>query len=166
MNSPAIRTDAIISDCGRYRYILYRQWDASCDSLVFCMLNPSTADASQDDPTIRRCIGFAKANGYGGIVVVNLFAFRATDPKKIPLELVVAMGPNNVMHMREAAKGRDVVAAWGANPLASVTRPALQLLHAYANRVLCLGCTKAGAPRHPLYVAGEQPLIPYEAPNA
>lgn len=161
MNTLAIGTDAIISDCGRYRYTLSRTWDEHAEPLVFCMLNPSTADASQDDPTIRRCIGFAKANGYGGIIVVNLFAFRATDPKKIPLELVVAMGPNNVMHMREAAKGRDVVAAWGAHPLKTVTHPALQLLGAYANRILCLGHTKAGAPRHPLYVAASHPLVPY-----
>ena len=74
---------AEISPCGLYRYSLTRKWEAWKGTVNFIMLNPSTADAQEDDPTIRRCIGFAKAWGYGGIVVTNLFAYRATNPKEL-----------------------------------------------------------------------------------
>ena len=73
---------AVISDCKRYRYRLWRIWNGSQSRLVFVMLNPSTADGEQDDPTIRKCVGFAERLGYGGIEVVNLFAWRATDPRR------------------------------------------------------------------------------------
>lgn len=76
---------AIISGCGKYRYSLWRTWDKKLPKVMFIMLNPSTADAYEDDPTIRRCINFAKSWGYGGIVVGNLFAYRATNPKKLIL---------------------------------------------------------------------------------
>jgi hypothetical protein len=73
---------ALLSEDGRYRYRLWRLWDDLAPVMVWVMLNPSTADADLDDPTIRKCIGFAKANRHGGIIVVNLFAWRATDPKE------------------------------------------------------------------------------------
>lgn len=159
----AVRRRAIISDCGRYRYALGRSWEQSVQSLVFCMLNPSTADAEQDDPTIRRCMGFARANGYGGIVVVNLFAFRATNPRDIPEDVWEAAGPENMRHLADMAYGRDVVVAWGANEraTAAVTSPSLEAIRSFASKVYCLGVTKSGAPRHPLYVRGDQSLTPY-----
>lgn len=106
---------AVISECTHYRYTLHRCWDESHYPLVFCMLNPSKADASKDDPTIRRCMGFARSNGYGGIVVINLFAFRATKPTDIPADLQEAVGPGNADHIKDVIKGHDVVVAWGAN---------------------------------------------------
>lgn len=79
----AMVKDAVISDCGQYRYLLSRDWESGLQRLVFIGLNPSTADAEIDDPTIRRLIGFSKAWGYGGFDIVNLFALRSKDPKML-----------------------------------------------------------------------------------
>ncbi|MDB5297796.1 MAG: hypothetical protein JWO31_3779 [Phycisphaerales bacterium] len=76
------RAAAVLSPCERYRYVLHRWWDESKPAVCWLMLNPSTADAATDDPTIRKCCGFARAWGAGGIAVVNLFALRATDPRR------------------------------------------------------------------------------------
>lgn len=166
--SPILVSGAILSPCGRYRYLLTRTWDASLPVLVFCMLNPSTADASQDDPTIRRCIGFARREGCGGLAVVNLFAWRATDPDKLPLLDGDAIGPQNRKHIVSAVKGRRVVLAYGAHHSAHphVVLPLLELLRQHAAGLYCLGTTKAGAPRHPLYVRGNAPLTELPAPEA
>ena len=83
------------------------------------MLNPSTADAERDDPTIRRCIGFSRAWGFGGAEMVNLFALRSTDPGRLR-EAADPVGPGNVAHIADAARGAtQVIAAWGAFPLAA-----------------------------------------------
>jgi hypothetical protein len=109
---------ATISDCGKFRYRLGRRW-ASGPAMLFIMLNPSTADAYTDDPTIRKCIGFAERNGADAIEVVNLFAFRATDPKALA-RAGWPVGPENAEHVARATKevhedeGR-IVLAWGAN---------------------------------------------------
>lgn len=89
-----VATTAGISECGTYRYWLCREWSPGLDSLVWLMLNPSTADATQDDPTIRRCMGFARRWGYGGITVVNLYAYRATNPRDL-LTAADPVGPEN-----------------------------------------------------------------------
>ncbi|APG06555.1 hypothetical protein BJI69_14145 [Luteibacter rhizovicinus DSM 16549] len=148
---------AVISPCGRYRYVLTRTWDYTLPVLVFCMLNPSTADASEDDPTIRRCMGFARRENCGGIAVVNIFAWRATDPSELPDDMAMAAGPDNSRHLDEVLKDRRVVAAWGANATASrmITSTFLGGLRTAATSVHCLGRTKSGAPRHPLYVRGD-----------
>ena len=113
MTSPGT---AEFSACGRYRYWLERRWSADSPA-VFVMLNPSTADAKIDDPTIRRCMGFAKREGHGGLVVVNLFGWRSSDPR----QLVLAddpVGPGNTRAIGEAllmgatTSGR-VICAWG-----------------------------------------------------
>ena len=154
---------AEISECGRYRYTLTRTWDASLPVLVFCMLNPSTADASQDDPTIRRCMGFARREGCGGIAVVNLFAWRATDPDELPVVDADKSGPDNSQHIAAIALGRRVVVAWGAHHSAHphIVLPFIKRLRASAASVHCLGTTKSGAPRHPLYVRGDAPLVKF-----
>jgi hypothetical protein len=157
----ALRGDAAISDCGTYRYALTRHWGAE-PSLRFVMLNPSTADAALDDPTIRRCIGFARREGFGGLVVLNLYAYRATDPKAL-LTCADPVGPGNDdmlrAHMRSSVGvARPVVAAWGTNARVDRVKQVLDLCPEVDWR--CLGTTKDGHPRHPLYVRGDQPLVP------
>lgn len=159
-------SDATISACGLYRYWLERRWGRTAPQ-VFVMLNPSTADASVDDPTIRRCIAFAKREGAGGLIVVNLFALRATDPSALDNH-ADPVGPANVENLGLAligavAIGRPVICAWGANKNAG---PAGMRLLARANdlgaALVCLGLTKDGQPRHPLYVKGDAPLIAFD----
>lgn len=149
---------AVISDCGRYRYSLSRVWDESKYCLPFCMLNPSTADAEQNDPTIRRCIGFAKREGYGAIHVVNCFAFRATDPKALKLS-GYPYGPENYMHIDNVLAaaclyGVPIVCAWG-NHYSGKTG---KRLRESGVDLVCLGKTKSGYPKHPLYLRADTPL--------
>jgi hypothetical protein len=154
---------ADISECGTYRYRLTRSWAAGY-SLFFVMLNPSTADADIDDPTIRRCMVFAKREGAGGIVVANLFAFRATSPE-VMKAAPDPFGPGNaqVLHcigMESAAFNVPIVCAWGTqggDAVGYVTR----LFAETGARLVCLGKTKDGHPRHPLYVKGDQPLVSF-----
>jgi hypothetical protein len=154
---------AEISECGLYRYHLGRSWDASLPSLTFVMLNPSTADADIDDPTIRRCIGFAKREGCGSINVVNLFAYRATDPSALK-DAADPVGPFNPKWLQwtlDAARQNHttIVCAWGAHPLAEAPGDAfINQGPANCAAVCHLGLTKGGHPRHPLYIKGDQPL--------
>lgn len=152
---------ATISACGTYRYTLARIWDESKYCLPIVMLNPSTADADKDDPTIRRCIRFARRENFGGIYVVNLFAARSASPLLLS-RLMDPVGPENDHWLRvvkDVAKacGNPILCAWGAHPmvLSSV---------AYVLRgaeLVCLGKTVTGFPRHPLYVPSDQPFMPY-----
>lgn len=154
---PEIECDALLSECGQYRYTLTRIWDRSKPLVVFSMLNPSTADALINDPTIVRCIGFARAWGYGGIIVVNLFAWRATDPAELT-RCDDPIGPDNDAHLFAASEGRDVVAAWGASvPHYWRHRPGAiaAQLRDRSVRLHHLGLTKDGHPRHPLYLRGD-----------
>jgi hypothetical protein len=116
------------------------------------MLNPSTADAARDDPTIRSCVHFTRQWGYGGLVVVNLFAWRATDPA----ELVAAsdpVGPANDATIARYAMGRRIIAAWGSHgELLDRDCAVLEML-GDRRRIACLGLTASGKPRHPLYSA-------------
>lgn len=163
--SPADMRSALISECGRYRYQLRRRW-ASGPRVCFVMLNPSAADGTHDDPTIRRCISFAKSWGLAGIAVVNLFAWRATDSRElwqlggIPEENESrAIGPENDECIRKMAeRSALVIAAWGANKATRVyprrVDRVLAILHMANDNVAHLGLTKDGHPRHPLYVPG------------
>lgn len=154
---------ATISDCGAYRYQLGRTWD---DGPIarFIMLNPSTADSEVDDPTIRRCIAFAKREGAGSISVVNLFAYRATKPADM-MAAKDPIGPDNSDHLREWVGhefgfAKLVIAAWGASPFAAKRFKQICDRGVLDSRYWqCLGKTKSGAPRHPLYVKGDTPLI-------
>ncbi len=144
-------TSAAISLCGRYRYSLGRTWDTAIPPVCFIMLNPSTADAVTDDPTIRRCMGFAKSWGAGGIVVVNLFALRSTDPTVLHRDSFGAIGPHNDHHILRETEGRHIIAAWGVHGcVAGRDKAVMRILE--GRSVECLGLTKAGHPRHPLYV--------------
>lgn len=157
--------DAAISDCTRYRYSLKRWWDDGEDKpwACFVMLNPSTADAAKDDPTIRRCMSFAQSWGCVGIYVFNLFALRATDPRELA-KAVDPIGPENDWFIRtyaRMAKG-PMVAAWGAHAFAASRAKAVTTLLNKAGIALqCLGVTKDGHPRHPLYVAGATSLVAF-----
>ena len=159
--TPMEASTATFSPCGLYRYTLGRRWgngDLSC----WLMLNPSTADESQDDPTIRRCIGFSKAWGYGGLTVVNIFAFRATDPDDMR-KADDPVGPGNDAAIVEAAgRAAVVVAAWGVHgTFRERGRNVARLLRDNGVTLQCLGTTKDGHPKHPLYVAAATPLASF-----
>ncbi len=158
-----MKTDAILSPCESYRYHLERTWDESLPALTWLMLNPSTADASDDDPTIRRCMTFARDSGYGGIVVLNLYAFRTPYPQLLWKKSQVSdpIGPlNDAAIFDAAANAVKVVAAWGAHPLAvDRGREVMKMLN---RDTFCLGHTKDGHPRHPLYVRAAKIFEPYE----
>ncbi len=149
---------AVISECTKYRYWLER--DKGANPLVFVMLNPSTADAELDDPTIRRCRRFAVDNGYTGIVVVNLYAYRATKPT----DLFLAddpVGKENDRFISAAALIGDICCAWGANADPVRAGQVVSLIGAAGGKSLCLGITTNGSPRHPLYVRADQKLIKF-----
>lgn len=158
------RSGAIISDCGSYRYHLWRRWDETLPTMVWVMMNPSTADASEDDPTIRRCIGFAKREGCGGISVRNVFALRATNPDEL-LKHHDPFGPDNESHLLAARNCHlmsVLVLGWGAK----IKRLAWAYQKASACLVMqspkCFGTTKGGDPRHPLYLPGNAELIDWK----
>lgn len=149
-----METGALLSDDRVYRYALWRRWNEDLGMVAFIGLNPSTADETEDDPTIRRCIGFAKDWGYGGIYMLNLFAFRATDPKAIK-KSGAPIGPDNGEHLiRYCRKSEQIIAAWGTHG-EYLDRGAVvkAVLASCFQRLWCLGETKAGHPRHPLYLA-------------
>lgn len=150
---------ALFDPTRRYRYRLWRRW-ADGGLAVFVMLNPSTADAERDDPTIRRCAGFARAWGFGGMTVVNLFALRATDPARLH-RARDPVGRDNDRHIAAAAAGGDlVVVAWGVHGgLRERDRAVLDLLA--ASRPRCLGLTRGGHPRHPLYLPARTRCRPF-----
>ncbi|WP_198414927.1 MULTISPECIES: DUF1643 domain-containing protein [unclassified Cryobacterium] len=155
-----MRSHAVLSDDELYRYSLLRVWDEELPTLVFVMLNPSTADAEVDDPTIRRCISFAKREGCGKLIVLNLYAFRATNPKAL-LTCADPVGDRNDSFLRANIGARTefgfpVVAAWGVN--ADPARVAEVIALVPDAKFVSLGVTKAGHPRHPLYVLGDQEL--------
>jgi hypothetical protein len=156
---------------GPYRYWLERDWweraaeSGALDLLTFVMLNPSTANGEIDDPTIRRCIGFARREGAQRMNVCNLYALRATDPADL-LTHPDPVGIGNDAILRDIARYHDcsrTVVAWGANKMVTPERVAVLTDSARqaGNTLWCLGVTRSGAPRHPLYVKADQPLIPW-----
>jgi hypothetical protein len=152
---------ATISECGKFRYRLWRLWDETLPECCFLMLNPSTADHLKDDPTIKRCIGFAKREGCGRLDVVNLFAFRATDPREL-MEVADPVGPGNDDAIADATRFAEIIiAAWGVNGTMQARKVEAQLQEFRKGRVKCLGKTKAGHPMHPLYRPNDTPLEAY-----
>ena len=139
---------AVIDESRQYRYSLSRVWEVNGPRLGFVMLNPSTADGFTDDPTIRRCIGFARTWGYGGLKVVNLYAYRATNPNDI-WKVEDPVGPDNDLYIRKMVEDcSGIVAAWGAG---AKDRKRIDHVLQLLGDVKCLGKTKAGDPWHPLY---------------
>lgn len=169
MAGTVVRKDAILSEDGLYRYGLTRAWHRAPALVTFVMLNPSTADAAEDDPTIGRCIGFARTWGFGGISVVNLYALRSTDPKGL-WAAADPVGPENDRHLSVAAalastSEAPVVAAWGANARPDRVSHVAALFKRLGTPLHALGTTKAGQPRHPLYLRADSPLTPWENPH-
>lgn len=161
---------AILSPDGIYRYRLTREVAPLTGEgkLTWIMLNPSTADAVEDDPTIGRCMGFTRREGFAEMEVVNLFALRSTDPRALEEGELTPdpTGPLNAEYLEEALREADrIVVAWGVTkPGSRRARHALAFREAakLAKRGLwCLGENADGSPKHPLYVPGDQPLLPY-----
>lgn len=151
-----MRSGASFDRSGRYRYALWRQWDQSLPEVAFIMLNPNRADATRDDPTIRRCIGFARDWGFGTLRVVNLFALCARAPAALG-RVDDPIGPRNDDYVRRWTRRADaVVAAWGIHgDLLERGRHVLRSLRRRGIAPMCLGRTKAGHPRHPLYLRAD-----------
>jgi len=145
---------ALYSDCLCYRYALSRVWDAGGQRVLFVMLNPSTATEVQNDPTVERCERRARALGYGAFRVCNIFAWRATDPRDMRAA-PDPVGPDNDAAILEGVAWADtVVCAWGTHG-AHMDRGATvaRLLRKTEKPLTHLGLTKAGHPKHPLYIA-------------
>jgi hypothetical protein len=147
-----LERDAVISPCGRYRYLLRRAWDYNKPRALFIMLNPSTADAEVDDATIRSCRRLVTCLGYGSFEVVNLFSWRATDPGELAT-VPDPVGPDNGNTIDAAIRRCDIViCAWGAFPLGRLSAMHMSERIRAMRPTFCLGTTKNGAPRHPLYI--------------
>lgn len=157
---------AVISDDGLYRYRLERRW-APGFTVCWVMLNPSTADAATDDPTLRRIQGFSRRMGFGRAVVVNLYAYRATEPRDL-WRAVDPVGPDNDEYLRDAMTGHEVVAAWGAHAKPDRIARFLEIHRSArgAGRLHALALTSAGQPRHPLYLRGDLVMQPWTVPDA
>lgn len=153
-----MKRTAKFSDCGLYRYSLGREWDTIKPKVCWVMLNPSIADADIDDPTIRRCIGYSRAWGYGGLWVVNIFAIKATNPAEL-YKVVDPVGPfNNATILEHVDKSTLVVCAWGNHGAYLERGTQVRAMFERAGlraglRVSCLTMTKAGQPGHPLYLS-------------
>lgn len=156
------RSSAVFSRCGLYRFVLTRQWGQGA-RVSFVMLNPSTADHLRNDPTIARCENRARDMGATGFRIVNLFAFRATDPRGLRAA-PDPVGPGNDADIRRAARWADhVICAWGTHgALHDRGREVRQMLRGQGVRLLHLGLTKGGAPRHPLYLSRDLRPVPWD----
>lgn len=150
---------AVLSECGVYRYELRRAWDLDLPSLLWVMLNPSTADAASDDPTINRCAGFSAAWGYGGMTVANLYALRATDPGEVLIH-DDPVGPENDTYLGRLADAHPVtVAAWGAHGRFRGRGAAVVDRLRRATTLYHLGLTTSRQPKHPLYLPAGTKLV-------
>lgn len=167
------KSDALLSACGQYRYWLSRVWDDSLPRVAWLMLNPSTATADTDDPTIRKVMSFSRKWGFGGIVVVNLFAWRATDPRELSrvehpvsepeIEPKCGEDPFGRWHnindgwIRQKTDGLRLIAAWGTK--GALRNRDVEVMQLLGDRLVeCLGVTADGHPFHPLYLPGN--LVP------
>lgn len=148
-------SSALISTCNKYRYSLTRIWDTNLPKVMFIMFNPSTADGTKDDPTIRRCIAFAKSWGYGGLYVCNILAYRATEPKDL-LKVDNPFGDQNIWVTRKHVDEVElIVCAWGNEPIVKrifgATSP-YSMLDFAKSKLHYLQLSKNRVPKHPLYL--------------
>jgi len=151
-------SNAIFSEDRKYRYALWRIWDAEKPKIMFIGLNPSTANEDQNDPTIRRVIRFAKDWGYGGVYMMNLFAVVSADPKVL-LTCENPVMDNDYWLKATKRKCMDVLFAWG-NFKEAYSRA--KQVEAMFSGAYCLGKNKNGTPKHPLYISANQKQLIYE----
>ena len=165
-----IEMGAEFSSCRTWRYRLWRRW-GSGPALLVIGLNPSTADETRDDPTIRRCTGYAARWGFGALEMLNLFGFRATEPRDL-VRAVDPVGPDMSRVLEEACdqilrrSDGALLAAWGAHArhpkLAGWShRTRERLSELVPDGVACLGLTNGGEPKHPLYLRGDAVPVPF-----
>jgi hypothetical protein len=170
-----INSGAVLSECRRYRYRLWRQWDESRPWLTFIGVNPSTADETTDDQTIRKCVSFTKLWGFGALEMINLFAWRSPDPEALLTadNNPIGEGMKNDESIIEACERADrVVMAWGSHkkirrllqPREDAVR--LALLPKHAKELGHLGLNGDGSPRHPLYLPKSTPFQPWSTAQA
>lgn len=164
---------AVLSEDRLYRYVLRRTWDPNLPSLAWCMLNPSTADENTDDHTIRKCKGFARRVGHGGITIVNLFAYRTVSPmvlKQKGRELDIVGSQNDLWIKRVFSQGtKTVVCGWGNDvPLTHHQRVGrIAAIAADVGAILyCFGQSRSGNPRHPLRTPYAMPMTEWKGPLA
>lgn len=154
---------AVYSDCEAYRYTLTRIWGPDGRKALFVMLNPSTATEVQNDPTVERCERRARALGFGAFRVTNIFAYRATDPR-VMRATADPVGPGNDAAIAESAPWADqIICAWGTHGAHLDRGPAVEtLLRATGRPLFHLGLSKAGHPKHPLYISYSQQPEPWD----
>ena len=158
MSRKLIHSDAKFSKDRIYRYALWRIWDDSLPKLLFIGLNPSTADETNDDPTMRRCIRFSKDLGYGGFIMGNIFSYRSTDPKKLK-NIKNPIGKRNNFWLKKLHNEAGMtIAAWGTHgKYLDRGADVMKLL----DELYCLRITKEGFPSHPLYLPSTLKPIKY-----
>jgi hypothetical protein len=156
---------AVYSDCACYRYALTRTWDPDGRRVLFIMLNPSKATEVQNDPTVERCERRARALGFGSFRVTNIFAWRDTDPfqmRKVP----EPVGPDNDDTIRDGVAWADqIIAAWGTHGAhRNRGQQVAEMLFSNGDPVHCLGLSKQGHPKHPLYISYSQKPVLWQRP--
>lgn len=156
-----MKKDAIIDDSGEYRYMLTRQWGTGNNFINFILLNPSTADHLIDDPTVKSCISIAENNGFDGLYITNVFAFRATQPSDLK-KASDPVGPENEEYLKKYNKRCNMtIVAWGNH--GSFLGGSERVLDIFKGQPLyCLEKNKSGSPKHPLYVQRETKPIRFE----
>ena len=158
---------ARISECGKYRYTLLRRWGNRPKGVTWVMLNPSTADDTEDDNTIRKCMEFTKRWGYDAMLVVNLFALRATDPRKLEGQKE-PWGPENAGWVAQSCRQADmVVAGWGSvkPKMRTAAEITIGLIREAGFYFKCLGANQDGSPKHPLYLKYDTRLMLWPRSN-
>lgn len=164
---------AFIEPDGNYRYWLSRQWNKKKTQLLIIGLNPSTADAEEDDNTISRLISFVRKAGYGGFFICNVFAYRTKDPNKmmewyreLPVDVEMNEHKKNLQIIWNIRRECEhILFCWGAHKMSGEGRDLIAgLIKAYPT-ALCFGHTKNGHPKHPLYLDGETQMIPFISQN-
>lgn len=144
-----MKSGATFSPCRKWRYTLWREWDSELPTMCVIGLNPSTADETKDDPTIRRCIGFARDWGFGKLTMLNIFAWRDTDPRGMKAA-AEPVGADNDMAIIVATNTHHLtIAAWGVH---GAFKDRGEEVRAMLQEVYHLGLTKDGHPKHPLYL--------------
>jgi len=156
------RNTAHFSECGDYRYLLTREFGGE-STCLFVMLNPSTANAEQDDPTIRRCISFAQREDFGRLEVVNIYGFRSASPAVL-FAADDPIGDKNDSEILAALdRATSVIVAWGNHAEPERATVVQRLIEHSGKPMKCFGLTKLGQPKHPLYLSSDAELVPTSA---